>query len=344
MNIQELFGRQASVVSPFEYEQGLNLLFSSLGIFDKQSHSTNSILLTTAIESFMQIAQEKAPYAQSEWDSSKRGTFSNVMFEMKHLATINSVTSRDLEQYSRKNLSTADSMLLAINDFANQHYRSHENAVERDLLRAILTLKVESQFAGQGDIDLLEGDAKTVAPAIDFTSTTVNPYRALAKIVRQQSNILGESLAAKRSGVLVLAAGGAADGLRYNDMLKDQVVYSSNAQASAAVTKIVADNPAYDAFQLAQVTVIDVSDFPSIVAEIGENGLVVIPLFPADVGAYVLHTGVAVRHAEHGKDAETHHQYLTQDQFMFPSVCTETAYLPFIQKVVAKAIIFSEAQ
>ncbi|WP_406865918.1 hypothetical protein [Escherichia coli] len=171
MNIQELFGRQASVVSPFEYEQGLNLL-SSLEIFDKQSHSTNSILLTTAIESFMQIANEQEPYAQSQWDSSKRGTFSNVMFEMKHLATINSVTSRDLEQYSRKNLSTADSMLLAINDFANQHYRSHENAVERDLLRAILTLKVESQFAGQGDIDLLEGDAKTVAPAIDFTSTT----------------------------------------------------------------------------------------------------------------------------------------------------------------------------
>ncbi|MXE21462.1 hypothetical protein FQ034_24935, partial [Escherichia coli] len=89
-----------------------------------------------------------------------------------------------------------------------------------------------------------------------------------------------------------------------------------------AVTKIVADNPAYDAFQLAQVTVIDVSDFPSIVAEIGENGLVVIPLFPADVQAYVLHTGVAVRHAEHGKDANLIHQYLTQDQFMFPSVCT----------------------
>lgn len=31
MNIQELFGRQASVVSPFEYEQGLNQLFTSWG-------------------------------------------------------------------------------------------------------------------------------------------------------------------------------------------------------------------------------------------------------------------------------------------------------------------------
>ena len=78
MNIQELFGRQASVVSPFEYEQGLNLLFSSLEIFDKQSHSTNSILLTTAIESFMQIANEQEPYAQSQWDSSKRLLKRNV--------------------------------------------------------------------------------------------------------------------------------------------------------------------------------------------------------------------------------------------------------------------------
>ena len=43
---------------------------------------------------------------------------------------------------------------------------------------------------------------------------------------------------------------------------------------------------------------------------------------------YKLHSGVGVRHAELGQDAVLHHQYLIKDEFQFPSVVTETSYLP----------------
>ncbi|MFQ9380255.1 MAG: hypothetical protein ACLR31_10190 [Escherichia coli] len=49
-----------------------------------------------------------------------------------------------------------------------------QTVLEVDLITALLGLKVESEYAGQGDLDFLDGQAKTTVPAIDFASTTVN--------------------------------------------------------------------------------------------------------------------------------------------------------------------------
>ncbi|MXD96309.1 hypothetical protein FQ032_26975, partial [Escherichia coli] len=71
-----------------------------------------------------------------------------------------------------------------------------------------------------------------------------------------------------------------------------------------------------------------VSMFPEIVAHIGENGFAIVPVMDKSAQCYQLHTGVGVRHAELGQDAVLHHQYLIKDEFHFPSVVTETSYLP----------------
>ena len=73
----------------------------------------------------------------------------------------------------------------------------HANRVEVDLITALLGLKVESEYAGQGDLDFLDGQAKTTVPAIDFASTTVNPFLAIRKAVRLQSEKLGSGLCCK---------------------------------------------------------------------------------------------------------------------------------------------------
>ncbi|EJD2216785.1 hypothetical protein M1R09_004763, partial [Escherichia coli] len=212
---------------------------------------------------------ETSPYAQSDWNASKRQEWSNKLFQMKHVGSINAVTSRDLEQYSRQYPNRSDAMLVAVNDFSEAHYRSHANRVEVDLITALLGLKVESEYAGQGDLDFLDGQAKTTVPAIDFASTTVNPFLAIRKAVRLQSEKLGSGLAAKRTGVIIFAAGAAADGLSSNPLISDMVKYAGDASATALFTRMVDSNPAYDSFQIGGITVIDVSMFPEIVAHIG---------------------------------------------------------------------------
>lgn len=234
---------------------------------------------------------------------------------MKHVGSINAVTSRDLEQYSRQYPNRSDAMLVAVNDFSEAHYRSHANRVEVDLITALLGLKVESEYAGQGDLDFLDGQAKTTVPAIDFASTTVNPFLAIRKAVRLQSEKLGSGLAAKRTGVIIFAAGAAADGLSSNPLISDMVKYAGDASATALFTRMVDSNPAYDSFQIGGITVIDVSMFPEIVAHIGENGFAIVPVMDKSAQCYQLHTGVGVRHAELGQDAVLHHQYLIKDEF-----------------------------
>ncbi len=340
-DLSTYFGVNTAVVTPFAYENALNTLITNLDLFDVQYHTENSILLTDLIDQFVQVAGETSPYAQSDWNASKRQEWSNKLFQMKHVGSINAVTSRDPEQYSRQYPNRSDAMLVAVNDFSEAHYRSHANRVEVDLITALLGLKVESEYAGQGDLDFLDGQAKTTVPAIDFASTTVNPFLAIRKAVRLQSEKLGSGLAAKRTGVIIFAAGAAADGLSSNPLISDMVKYAGDASATALFTRMVDSNPAYDSFQIGGITVIDVSMFPEIVAHIGENGFAIVPVMDKAAQCYQLHSGVGVRHAELGQDAVLHHQYLIKDEFQFPSVVTETSYLPVNN--IPQAIIFGSA-
>ncbi len=341
MDLMQYFGVNASVATPFAYENSLNTLITNLGIFDVQHHAVNSILLTDIVDQFVQVAGETSPYAQSDWNASKRQEWSNALYQMKHVGSINSVTYRDLEQYSRQYPNRSDSMLVACNDFSDAHYRSHANRVEMDLITALLGLKVESEYAGQGDLDFLDGQAKTTVPAIDFQSTTVSPFLSIRKAVRLQSEKLGSSLASKRTGVMILAAGASADGLSNNPLIRDMVIYAGSSNATQLFVRMTDSNPAYDTFQLGGITIVDVSMFPEITKYIGEDGFAILPIMDKAAQCYQLHAGVGVRHAEQGQDVALHHQYLTKDEFMFPSVITETSYLPVVN--IPQAIIFGSA-
>ncbi|MGQ7173586.1 hypothetical protein ACUOCP_52485, partial [Escherichia sp. R-CC3] len=68
---------------------------------------------------------------------------------MKHVGSINAVTSRDLEQYSRQYPNRSDAMLVAVNDFSEAHYRSHANRVEVEItLSGIFRFNFQSQQRG----------------------------------------------------------------------------------------------------------------------------------------------------------------------------------------------------
>ena len=84
---------------------------------------------------------------------------------------------------------------------------------------------------------------------------------------------------------------------------------------------------------------IDVTGYSLITDKIGVDGFVSIPVMTPESNAYVLHSGVGVRHATQGKGADLYHQYVIVDQrWGFPEVATECSYLPIVN--VPQAIIF----
>ena len=92
-DLSTYFGVNTAVVTPFAYENALNTLITNLDLFDVQYHTENSILLTDLIDQFVQVAGETSPYAQSDWNASKRQEWSNKLFQMKHVGSINAAAS-----------------------------------------------------------------------------------------------------------------------------------------------------------------------------------------------------------------------------------------------------------
>ncbi len=75
------------------------------------------------------------------------------------------------------------------------------NTVEVDLVEALLGLRVNSQFAGQGDLDFLAGGSKTTY-TMDI-SAGANVFQQLSEIGRIQNVKLGSGLAQAKQGAVI---------------------------------------------------------------------------------------------------------------------------------------------
>ena len=147
------------------------------------------------------------------------------MYQQKYTNSLNEVSSRDLEQYRQRGvMDQGDQIALAINDFSDAQYAQVSNTVEVDLVEALLGLRVQSQYAGQGDLDFLAGGSKTTY-TMDV-SASANVFQQLSEIGRIQNVKLGSGLAQAKQGVVILASGKAAVALRYHPSVKDFMVYT----------------------------------------------------------------------------------------------------------------------
>ncbi|EOV9673073.1 major capsid protein [Cronobacter turicensis] len=340
MAYSDLFsGNMYDFASPFTFSTQLNQIVTNLGLFKIENHDVNSIALEKITDVKNLVAPEKMPYAQSDWNSAERPEFTNALYQLKYTNSLNSVTSRDLEQYkARGTVDTADQITLAISDFSDAQYAQVSNTVEVDLVEALLGLRVNSQFAGQGDLDFLAGGSKTTY-MMDI-SADANVFQQLSEIGRIQNVKLGSGLAQAKQGAVILASGKAAVALRYHPSVKDFMVYTLPLeQGDNFYTRTKGANPGFETWTLNGVTVIDVTGYSLITDKIGVDGFVSIPVMSEQSNAYVLHSGVGVRHATQGKGAELYHQYVIVDQrWGFPEVATECSYLPIVN--VPQAIIF----
>jgi hypothetical protein len=102
MAYSDLFsGNMYDFASPFTFSTQLNQIVTNLGLFKIENHDVNSIALEKITDVKNLVAPEKMPYAQ------QIGTVQNVQnLPMPSISlntlTLNSVTSRDLEQYKAR--------------------------------------------------------------------------------------------------------------------------------------------------------------------------------------------------------------------------------------------------
>lgn len=332
-------GNMYDFASPFSFSTQLNRIISNLNLFSFEHHDVNSIALEKITDIKNLVAPEKMPYAQSDWNSAERPEYSNALYQLKYTNSLNSVTSRDLEQYKARGMvDVADQITLAISDFSDAQYAQVSNTVETDLVEALLGLRVQSEYAGQGDLDFLAGGSKTTY-TMDI-SADANIFQQLSEIGRIQNVKLGSGLAQAKQGVVILASGKAAVALRYHPSVKDFMVYTLPLeQGDNFYTRTKGANPAFETWTLNGVTVIDVTGYSLITDKIGVDGFVHIPTMSEQSNAYVLHGGVGVRHATQGKTADLYQQYVVVDQrWGYPEVATECSYLPIVN--IPEAIIF----
>lgn len=332
-------GNMLDFSSPFVFSTQLNQIVTNLNLFKFEHHDVNSIALDKITDVKNLVAPEKHPYAQSDWNSAERPEYSSFLYQLKYTNSLNSVTSRDLEQLRQRGIiDQADQIALALNDFSDSQYSQVSNTVETDLVAALLDLRVSSEYAGQGDLDFLAGGSKTTY-AMD-TSASANVFQQLSEIARIQNVALGEGLAQKKTGVVILASGKAAVQLRYHPSVKDFMVYTLPLESGDNFyTRTKGANPAFETWTLNGVTVIDVTGYSLITDRIGVDGFVSIPVMTPDSNAMVLHGGIGTRHVTQGKGSELIHQYMTVDQrWGFPSVATECSYLAIVN--IPTAIVF----
>ncbi|WP_182058017.1 major capsid protein [Pantoea sp. ME81] len=334
-------GSEYQFASPFEFDNSTNKIITGLNIFKQENHTANKIALDRILDVKQLIALERAPHVHSDWGSAERPEFSSFLYELKYANSINGVSDRELEEYRRRgSLDVAETIASVVGDFAEAQYDQLANTVELDLIAAILDLKSESTYAGQGSIDYLTlaGATARTEYVLD-NANAANIFQQLSEIQRIQNVKLG-GLNTKRTGTLILAAGEAADALHYHQSIKDFTQYSTQfASGDNLFTQIQGNNPAYESWQLKGCTVIDVTGYPQFTDRIGENGFVVIPLMSQDSNAYVLHTGTGRRHATLGKAAQLYNQYIVTDpKWGYPEVATESSWLPIVN--IPQAIVF----
>ncbi len=333
-------GQNASFASPFEFANKQNKIITSLGLFRSENHDVNKIALDRIVDEKMLKGLERAMHVQSDWNSASLPEFGTFLYQMKYSNSLNSVTSREVEEYRRRGAIVEDSIAAVLSDFSDAQYDQMANTVEADLISALLALKVESQYAGQGDLDFLDMAGATKTGFALDVSSSANVFQQLSQINRVVNVKLGTSLAQQRTGTIILAAGTAADALHYHTSIKDFLLYTMPMGSDANLfTQVQGSNPAYESWMLKGNIVIDVTGYTQITDIIGENGFVVIPKMSDASNAYVLHQGIGTRHATLGKESGLYHQYITTDpQWNYPSIATETAYLPIVN--IPDAIVF----
>ncbi|RKT80276.1 hypothetical protein BJ925_0515 [Rahnella aquatilis] len=319
--------------SVFETQIQDNLVISSLNLFTPEYHGANRIALDKLLRRGDQSFNENPMYTASEFNTTKRSELGSYLYQLKYTSALDSVTSRDIEQYrSKRGYDIPQSIQEVVSDFFLAQNLAYQNYKEQVLTEAVLGQKVTSEYAEQGDLDYLTEYNLTKTNMSINISDDANIPQQLDEIWRK-IRVMSIGFNNELRGAVILASGDVAQALKYHKSITDAMLYvlspDANTNFYTQYTELLS---AYSSWKFKNFTIVDITGNTLLENYIGANGAVVIPRFTERSGINKCHFGVGTKHATLGKALEEVHSYVTyDDKWNMPTIVTESSLLPIMQ-------------
>ncbi|HDL7749591.1 TPA: major capsid protein [Yersinia enterocolitica] len=304
-----------------------NRLFNALDLFSVETHDTLNVSLDRLLDRAEQTYNENVPYGP-DFNTIQRPQFSNYLYQLPYYASIDELTSRDLERFRRAGGDNDQSLQQAKLELVEKQAIEFYNTKDRILADSVLRGLSQSKYTGQGDLNYFtefEGGTQTNIE-IDFSSTASVPQQLDSLIQQSQIQCQGKNGDVEQR--FIICAGELANQLRYHASITETMIYNlSTLSADNFLTHYAELLPAYQMWYYKGIVFISVTG-QNAQYGIPDNGGYMITKFNRNSKVHVHHAGPAVKSAFMAATQGEFLQYmLPVNEWGFPTVVSEFSML-----------------
>ncbi len=304
-----------------------NRLFNALDLYSVETHDTLNVSLDRLLDRADQVFNENVPFS-SDFNTIQRSQFSNYLYQLPYYASIDELTSRDLERFRRAGTDNDQSLQQAKLELVEKQVIEFYNTKDRILADSVLRGVSKSKYAGQGDLNYYDefGAGSQVNYEFDFAVGKSVPQQLDALIQKSQIECQGKNGDVEQR--FIICAGELAQQLRYHASITETMIYNlSTLSADNFLTQYKELLPAYQMWVFKGIVFIDMTGQN---AQYGilDNGGYMITKFNRNSKVHVHHAGPAIKSAFMvGEQGEFLQYMLPDNEWGFPTIVSEFSML-----------------
>ncbi|MGP2412448.1 major capsid protein [Yersinia sp. 2553 StPb PI] len=304
-----------------------NRLFNALDLFGVETHDTLNVSLDRLLDRAEQVFNENVPFS-SNFNTIQRSQFSNYLYQLPYYASIDELTSRDLERFRRAGTDNDQSLQQAKLELVEKQVIQYYNTKDKILADSVLRGVSQSQFAGQGDLNYFTEFAGTTQTNIefDFAASASVPMQLDSLIQKSQIECQGKNGDVEQR--FIICSGELANQLRYHPSITETMIYNlSTLSADNFLTQYKELLPAYQMWVFKNIVFIDVTG-QNAQYGVADSGGYMITKFNRNSKVHVHHAGPAIKSTSMiGEQGEFLQYMLPVNEWGFPTVVSEFSML-----------------
>ncbi|MGT3161323.1 major capsid protein [Yersinia enterocolitica] len=304
-----------------------NRLFNALDLFGVETHSTLNVSLDRLLDKADQVFNENVPFS-SEFNTIQRSQFSNYLYQLPYYASIDELTSRDLERFRRAGTDNDQSLQQAKLELVEKQVIEYFNTKDKILADSVLRGVSKSKYAGQGDLNYFTEFAGTTQTNIEFDFAVGKSVPMQLDSLIQQSQIECQGKNGDVEQRFIICSGELANQLRYHPSITETMIYNlSSLSPDNFLSQYKEMLPAYQMWVYKGIVFIDISG-QNAQYGVPDNGGYMITKFNRNSKVHVHHAGPAIKSAlMAGLHGEFLQYMLPVNEWGFPTVVSEFSML-----------------
>ncbi|MFA3760996.1 major capsid protein [Yersinia sp. 2466 StPb PI] len=304
-----------------------NRLFNALDLFSVETHDTLNVSLDRLLDRAEQVFNENVPYA-SDFNTIQRSQFSNYLYQLPYYASIDELTSRDLERFRRAGTDNDQSLQQAKLELVEKQVIEYFNTKDKILSDSVLRGVSKSKYAGQGDLNYFtefEGGSQTNVE-FDFAVGKSVPQQLDSLIQQSQVQCQGKNGNVEQR--FIICSGELSNQLRYHPTIMETMIYNlSSLSPDNFLSQYTELLPAYQMWVYKGIVFIDITG-QNAQYGVPDNGGYMITKFNRNSKVHVHHAGPAIKSAFMvGEQGEFLQYMLPPNEWGFGTVVSEFSML-----------------